>query len=524
MARNGWIVVVAALGAGSIGCNFGWSDTSQATEGNSSPAASAGEVRQPAVAGLFYPDEKEKLAAQVDGYLAEVKPAPVKNLRGIIAPHAGYDYSGPVAAVAYKQLQGRDIDTVIVMAPSHYARFEGASVAGVEAYQTPLGRVPLSPRAAELAKVRPMASERPCRVGRPSWWRQASKEPPPVGEDTPHTWEHSLEVQLPFLQQVLDDFTIVPIVFGDVDPKEVAKSLQDSLDEKTVLVASSDLSHFYPYDVAQQLDSSCIRAICDLDVEWMKGEDACGKGPILTLMHLARENGWRTKLLDYRNSGDTSGDKRGVVGYAAIAFFEPEQGETPKEPSAAQLGPKEGKILVDLAAKTVAEVVEHGRQPSVDAKEMPQTLTQRRACFVTLNKDDELRGCIGSIFPREPLCRAVIERAKSAATDDPRFPPVKPEELDDLEIEVSVLTIPKRLEFDSAKDLLAKLRPGIDGVVLRIGPRQSTYLPQVWEQLADPERFMSHLSQKAGLAPDAWRSPQAMVLTYQAQVFEQTEP
>ena len=169
-------------------------------------------------------------------------------------------------------------------------------------------------------------------------------------------------------------------------------------------------------------------------------------------------------------------------------------------------------------------MVTRGPLPSVDTDEMPESLTQRRACFVTLTKEGELRGCIGSIFPQEELCRAVIERAKSAATDDPRFPPVKPEELDDLEIEVSVLTIPKRLEFDSAKDLLAKLRPGIDGVVLRIGPRQSTYLPQVWEQFADPERFMSHLSQKAGLAPDAWRSPQAMVLTYQAQVFEQTEP
>jgi AmmeMemoRadiSam system protein A len=283
------------------------------------------------------------------------------------------------------------------------------------------------------------------------------------------------------------------------------------------------LSHFYPYDVAQQLDSSCIRAICDLDVEWMKDEDACGKGPILTLMHLAREKGWRAKLLDYRNSGDTSGDKSGVVGYAAIVFFEPEEGEATEEPAEAQLGPEAGKILVDLAAKTVAEVVEHGTQPSVEVGEIPESLTQRRACFVTLTKDGELRGCIGSVFPREPLCRAVIGRARSAATEDPRFPPVKSEELDDLEIEVSVLTIPKRLEFESPEDLLAKLRPGTDGVVLRIGPRQSTYLPQVWDELSDPEEFMGRLSQKAGLGADAWRSPEAMVLTYQVQAFEQTE-
>ena len=523
MTRNGWLVVVATIAAGPIGCSLGWSDTSQATDGNSPPSERAERVRHPAVAGLFYPDEKEKLARQVDGYLAEVRPAPVKNLRGIIVPHAGYEYSGPVAAVAYKQLQGRDVDTAIVMAPSHYADFEGASVPEVDAYGTPLGRVPLSPRAAELAKVRPLVSDPRCRVSRPGWSRQASKEAPPFGEDTPHTWEHSLEVQLPFLQRLLEDFTLVPIVFGSVNPREVAESLQDTLDEKTVLVASSDLSHYYPYDVAQQLDSSCIRAICDLDVEWMKDEDACGKGPILTLMHLARENGWRAKLLDYRNSGDTSGDKSRVVGYAAIVFFEPPEGEAPEELSAAQLGAEDGKILVDLAARTVAEVVEQGTQPAIDVTEMPEGLTQRRACFVTLTKGGELRGCIGSIFPGEPLCQAVIERARSAATEDPRFPPVKPEELDELKIEVSVLTIPKRLEFESAEDLLAKLRPDIDGVVLRIGPRQSTYLPQVWEQLPDPEDFMSRLSQKAGLAADAWRSPEAMVLTYQVQAFEQTE-
>jgi AmmeMemoRadiSam system protein B/AmmeMemoRadiSam system protein A len=522
MTRNRWLIVVAAIAVGSSGCGLGGSETSQATEGSSSPSPKTENVRQPAVAGLFYPDEKEKLAGQVDRYLADVKPALVKNLRGIIAPHAGYEYSGPVAAVAYKQLEGRDVDTVVVMAPSHYADFEGASVPKVDAYGTPLGRVPLSPRAAQLAKVRPLVADPRCRVSRPGWSRQASKEPPPLGEDTPHTWEHSLEVQLPFLQRTLKDFAIVPIVFGSVDSREVANALQDTLDDKTVLVASSDLSHYYPYDVAQQLDSSCIRAICDLDVEWMKDEEACGKGPILTLMHLARENGWRAKLLDYRNSGDTSGDKSGVVGYAAIVFFEPEEGEASEEPAAAQLGPEQGKILLDLAAKTVTEVVEHGTQPAVDVSEMPEGLTQRRACFVTLTKQGELRGCIGSIFPREALCRAVIGRARSAATEDPRFPPVKPKELDDLEIEVSVLTIPKRLEFESPEDLLAKLRPGTDGVVFRIGPRQSTYLPQVWEELSDPQEFMGRLSQKAGLSADAWRSPEAMVLTYQVQAFEQS--
>jgi hypothetical protein len=436
-----------------------------------------------------------------------------------------------VAGVAYKQLEGRRFGTVFVMAPSHYADFEGASIPEVDAYETPLGLVPLSPRARELARVRPLVSAPECEVARPRWWRRAPKEIPPFGEDTPHTWEHSLEVQLPFLQKTLDDCAIVPIVFGRVDAERVAEAIDPTLDEKTLLVSSSDLSHFFPYEVARRLDASCVKAICALDVEAMQGEDACGKGPILTLMHLALEHGWRAKLLDYRNSGDTSGDKSGVVGYAAIAFYEPQQGQAPEDPptfdfsddAPAELSPEDGALLLELARKTVTQVVTDGTVPSVEAADVPSALAERRACFVTLNKKGRLRGCIGSIFPQEELYRAVVERARSAATEDPRFPPVEPEELDELEIEVSVLTIPRRLACDSPEDLLAKLRPAVDGVVLQVGGRQSTYLPQVWEQMTGRKQFLSHLSVKAGLPPDAWKRPEAIVLTYRAQVFRPAE-
>jgi len=516
MTRTGWLSAVVML-VGLCGCGPGLQQTGQAGDAAPratgpratgatpvSPAANAEKVRRPAVAGIFYPRDAETLASQLDRYLAEVKPAPVARLRGIVAPHAGYEFSGPVAAVAYKQLEGRDVNTVIVMAPSHYAYFEGASIPAVDAYETPLGMIPLSPRAKDLLlkETPPVVSNPRCQVSRPRWLGQSPKEPPPDGEDTPHTWEHSLEVQLPFLQRTLKNFTIVPMVFGEVEPKKVADVLDGILDEKTILVASSDLSHFYPYDTACQLDASSIRAICDLDVDWMErvdwlpSESPCGRAPILTLMYLAKKHGWRAKLLDYRNSGDTSGDKSGVVGYAAIVFFEPKEGDTSAEAEApaARLTPQDGKILLDLAAKTVTEVVTHGTQPAVDLAEMPESLTQRRACFVTLTKKGELRGCIGTIFPREPLCRAVVERARSAATEDSRFLPVGKEELDDLDVEVSVLSVPARLEFKSPEDLVAKLRPNVDGVVLRIGRRQAT-----------------------------WKSPQAMVLIYQVEAFKQPE-
>ena len=505
MDRNGWLIIVVAIVIGSSGCEEDAAQTQQQLEGNSPQTGTIGKVREPAVAGTFYPRNKDDLAEDIDRFLADVEPAPVKNLRGLICPHAGYVYSGPTAGYAYKQLEGRVVERVIVLAPSHHVAFKGASIPDVDAYRTPLGLVPLSPQAAELIKADLFVCN------------------PLLGVGSPHTREHSLEVQLPFLQRTLEDFTIIPIVFGRVDPEAAAKALAATLDEKTILVASSDLSHFHPYDTATQLDASCISAICELDIERMEDEEACGKLPILTLMHIARKKGWKAKLLDYRNSGDVTGGKSNVVGYAAIAFFQPDDGKSAAKTPASRLTPQEGEILLELAGKTVRQVVTYGTVPAVDASDLPESLSRRRACFVTLNKGGELRGCIGSIFPDGPLCRAVIDKARNAATRDPRFPPVESKELDQLAIEVSVLTVPKRLEFKSPEDLLARLRPHVDGVVLRVGRRQATYLPQVWEKIPDREAFLSHLSQKAGLAPDAWKSPGAIVLIYQVESFKQPE-
>jgi hypothetical protein len=476
-------------------------------------------VREPAVAGLFYPGEAEQLGETVEKLLAEARAEPIKNLRALVSPHAGYEFSGKTAAIAFKQLAGREVRTVIVLAPSHYASFAGASISDAGAYRTPLGLVPVSPKAAELAKASPFVVETPCDVHRPQWWRVAPKELPAFGEDTPHTWEHSLEVQLPFLQRVLKDFQLVPVVFGDVDPKAVADALAAHLDPQTVLVASSDLSHYHPYDTAKNLDRICIEAILRLNPVWMETQEACGKGPILALIHLARQKGWKAKLLDYRNSGDTSGDKSGVVGYAAIALFEPETAEPANSPAANSFTPEERKYLLELARTSVVEAV-HGRGlVEVEEATVPRRLTEPRACFVTLTEREQLRGCIGHIFPREPLFRAVIENASSAAVRDHRFPAVKPEELEEIEIEISILTVPELLEFSSPEELLAKLRPNIDGVVLMVGTGVATYLPKVWEQLPDKEDFLRHLSEKAGLPDSAWRDPAARVLTYQVEAF-----
>jgi AmmeMemoRadiSam system protein A len=185
--------------------------------------------------------------------------------------------------------------------------------------------------------------------------------------------------------------------------------------------------------------------------------------------------------------------------------------------------PYDKQFLLRLARQTIEEAVTTGRMPEISSAGLSSSLTEPKGCFVTLQKDGQLCGCIGHIFPQEPLYRAVMDNARSAALEDPRFPRVQPEELGAIEIEISVLTVPQVLPFNSPEDLLRKLRPHVDGVVLTIGQRQATFLPQVWEQVPDKETFLAHLAAKAGLPPAAWRSPTTEVQTYQADAFKESE-
>ena len=483
---------------------------------NPSGKQKAGErtqrVRAPAVAGLFYPGDAAVLSKTVDGLLAGAPEHYIPRLRGLVCPHAGYEYSGQAAAIGYKLLAGRDVQTVVVMGPSHYALFQGACIPDADAYKTPLGLVPISAKAKGLTSVAPFVLEPRCMVQRPGWWRQAPKPAPEEGQDTPETWEHSVEVQVPFLQKVLKNFQILPVVIGKVDPAQVAKALAERIDDKTIVVASSDLSHYHTYQDAKRLDDRCVKAICDIDIDAMAKQEACGELPILTLLHLARQKGWKAQLLDYRNSGDVTGEKDRVVGYAAVAFYAP----APENLAAA-----ERKFLLDLARRTLVRVAAGGELPEVPEKELSPKLAEKQACFVTLTKDGALRGCIGHLTAMEPLHRAVAENARNAALRDPRFLPVKPDEVDKIKIEISVLTEPQPLPFSSPEDLLSKLHPNEDGVLLHIGPRTATFLPQVWAQLPDKVKFLEHLSQKAGCEPSAWRGKDVSVSIYHVECFEE---
>ncbi|MGA2618482.1 MAG: AmmeMemoRadiSam system protein B [Thermoguttaceae bacterium] len=501
------------------------------------PKAQGQKVLGPAVAGMFYPRSEEDLAKTVDKLLKEAKSEPIENLRALVCPHAGYEFSGPVAATGYKQLAGRKFRTVLILGPSHTSWFQGAAVADADVVETPLGRIPISKKAAQLAKLRPFAFNPKCQVHRPAWWQSSPKELPPFGEESPLTWEHSVEVQYPFLQRTLKDFEVLPAVTGQIDPAAAAEAVLQVLDDDTLLVASSDLTHYLPYDVARGLDTTTVRAVCSMSVDWLEEEEAgvmaqsqgqvslaCGKDPILTVMHVARRKGWKARLLDYRNSGDTAGNKERVVGYAAIAFYQP-QPAAAAEPTAGrkeQYTPEERKFLLALARRSVTAAAKGEALPTANGKPPAEKYGEPRACFVTLKEEGRLRGCIGSIFPRQPLYEAVVSAAHSAAVEDHRFQPVKPEELPKIDVEVSVLTLPKRLKFHGPDELLQKLRPGTDGVILRLGSRQGLFLPQVWEQIPDKQEFLSRLAEdKAGLAPSAWKQSDAKILVFQVEAFQE---
>lgn len=486
--------------------------TSQPTKSAATPNVS-GRVHAPAVAGKFYPSDKAELGQTVDEMLAQAKTVELKNLRALICPHAGYAYSGKIAAAAYKQLVGRDIRTVILLGPSHRGDFPGAAVPDADAMATPLGNVAIAPWAAKLLASGPFILDPECDIRTDSGATVRGR---------PHAYEHSVETQIPFIQRVAPQAKIVPILFGRVEPLDVARALEPYLDEHTLIVVSTDLSHYLPEQVGRPMDEGTVKAICGLDGK-IDPEQACGSAPIKTLSYLARQHRWKAQVLAVGNSNDVTGEKKGV-GYASIAYCASEAKPQAAAPAPSrQYSAAERKFLLELARKTITAVVNGKPEPELKKGEASAKLTERRGCFVTLKIDGQLRGCIGSIQPQEPLVESVIHMGHAAALYDRRFNPVKPEELSKINIEISVLTVPQALEYSSPADLFEKLRPKIDGVVFRYEGNQATYLPQVWEEIQNKETFLSRLSEKAGLSPFAWRSSKARFETYQVESFQEGE-
>ena len=250
-------------------------------------------VRMPAVAGMFYPADPDELRMQIEGFLAEVGKIEGPSPKAIIAPHAGTIYSGPIAASAYARIQPDGIERVVLLGPSHHVLLRGLASSSADVWRTPLGDVPLE-KTIEL-----------------------------LVNDAAHESEHSLELQLPFLQTVLGKFNLVPLVVGDASKEEVADTL-DALwgGPETLIVISSDLSHYMSYHEGRALDIAASKAIVDLDTRGLDWDNACGLRPIAGLVCLAKQKGMRAELVDLRSSGDTAGSKDQVVGYGAYVFYE----------------------------------------------------------------------------------------------------------------------------------------------------------------------------------------------------------
>ena len=471
--------------------------------------AGAEPVRQPVRAGSFYPSEPRELRNLIDRLAQNARSAQQdlpdpRSLRALILPHAGYPYSGPTAAHAARVLSENQFKTVLLMGPDHFVGFRSAAVPAVQAFQTPLGKIELHPAAADLLKQPELFA------------------PLPPADDR----EHSLEVVLPFLQAFLKGFQLIPVVVGRADVDRLGTALLPWVDRETLVVVSSDLSHFLPYAEAHAKDQNTIQAILRLrpDELAQSGNAACGVTPLRVLLTMANRFGWHPVLLNYLNSGDTAGDRTRVVGYAAIAFFGDPPMPAMKEANQL-LALEKGQVLVKLARSTLME--KFGLPlPPAEADRMRSALSDasfqaRCGTFVTLKHKGALRGCIGSLSASDPLAEGVRRNAINAAFHDPRFSPLTEKELGQVEIEVSVLTEPQALAFGDPEDLLRKLRANVDGVIIRQGYASATFLPQVWEQLPKKEDFLGHLCLKVGLPRDAWKSGKLEVATYQVQYFEE---
>ena len=456
-----------------------------------SRATESMSVHPPQVAGLFYPGGRDECAEMVMHCLGRARPAPPMAPKVIVAPHAGHVYSGEVAATVFAPLAARrrTIRRVVVAGPAHRAGFEGLATTSADAWATPLGAVPV-----DWEAMQPLLTMPDFRV-----------------LDAAFTGEHSLEVHLPFLQRVLGGFTIVPILVGGASHAQVGRALARVWGgPETLILVSTDLSHFHDYETARRLDRATARRVELMRPGEIDGEGACGHRPLGGALERARALDLRVTALDVRNSGDTRGGRDRVVGYGAFAM---------EYTATARIADDDRASLVAAARASLAFGVENGRAPKASlAPGLSPSLAAMRASFVTLKIGGKLRGCVGSVAARRPLLLDVAANAYRAGFADPRFGALTREELEALTIDIAVLSTPRPVRFTDEADLLRQVRPDVDGLVLEDGDHRSVFLPSVWDRIPKPEAFVKELKRKAGLAPDH-RSDELRVLRYTTERF-----
>jgi hypothetical protein len=478
---------------------------------NGQQAPTAGSTdRPPAVAGQFYPAKRDELQITLKDLFSKAVPSKgLKNVVAIISPHAGYIYSGSVAASAFNQIDtSREYDNIFILGPSHHVGFEGAQIYCKGNFVTPLGTVKVNiPLAQQLIRKTRVFSDR----------------------TDAHVSEHSIEVQLPFLQYLMKrDFKIVPIVIGSSSAEvyaQIADALRPYLNSRNLFIISTDFSHYPAYSDAMTVDKATADAIVTNSpgelIKAIRANDArrisnlatslCGVSGVLTLLYMT-ENNPNVSYTDiqYKNSGDLDPSLRSqVVGYHAMAVTL--HGAMPV--SDFQLTGEDKSELLKIARNAVEQFVRNRTVSPLDTLRVSDNLRANRGAFVTLKIHDQLRGCLGRFEATEPLFSVIRQMAIASATEDTRFSPVTPDELKKIDIEISVLTPMRRIRS------IKEIELGKHGIYIRKGGNSGTFLPQVATETGwTLEEFLGHCAQdKARLGWNGWKD--AEIYTYEAIVF-----
>ncbi len=431
-------------------------------------------------AGSFYPESPEELNNLLESF-KEIQTFDYKS-KAIIVPHAGYVYSGHAAMAAFQHLEASE--NFFIIAPSHHEDFNNIALPEFTYFETPLGNIEVNNKL--IAEI-------------------AEKFPSIVADEIFEN-EHSIEVQLPFIQNLFMphkqnavDFVknlkklgkkirIIPILVGNCDYRLIS-DLISTYWENSSFIISSDLSHYYTQQQCRQIDTYTATVIETGRIEFLEQQQACGLIGIKGLVDFANNNECAMIRAEMYNSGDISSDKDKVVGYGSWFMYEDSRNDF--------IETYFSKYVLKVAKSSIIAAI---NQEEFIPHKIPAVLTQFGASFVTLKLNGELRGCIGSVYPTKPLILDIIDNAKNAAFQDPRFEPLTIEELEGLEISVSILSAIERIDFKDERDLLSKIHP--HGVILVERDKRAVYLPVVWEQLPDKEIFLNSLKEKAGLPPN----------------------
>lgn len=444
--------------------------------------------RQPVFAGSWYEGQPDALKSYLNDAIGKSPSHWAPQPKVLIMPHAGHRFSGQLAARAAAQLQPGVIKRVVIIGPSHRLAFRGVALPSSQGYASPLGEMPLDEQ----------------------WARKAMAFHEVVSDLQAHAEEHSLEVILPFLQHRLGKFSLLPLVVGAIKPERL-RSLIATLwgGPETLLVISSDLTHFLQGEQASATDLATAYKVEKAEGNSLDGNQACGYQALKAVLAEGSRRGMRFTRLGLTHSGHITGDHNRVVGYGAWAGHELEE---------ARFSDALRADLLKAARQGLALRLKNGSPPSINVPTFAEPLQGIGASFVTLSLNGKLRGCIGSLAAHQPLIADVVSNAVKAGFNDPRFSPISEQELEQCEIEIAVLSRSVAISFESEADLISQLKPGEDGLILTDGNHRGTFLPKVWDSLPTPELFLSNLKQKAGLPNDYW-SPSLRVARYSTERF-----